>query len=87
MRARRTYPRIKPVRTRRAKYEIAVADGLVRAVLEGMEWARANPVVKKHVGRWEFDALPAVTRAEWIGRNVVGSFAHGAQNLIRYVDC
>jgi hypothetical protein len=79
--------KLAPSRAKRAKYAVAVADGIVRAVYEGMEWTRASSVEKKDVGRWEFAARPAVTRAEWIGRSVVGHFALGAQNPIRYVNC
>jgi hypothetical protein len=79
--------KLNPVRARRAKYAIAVADGIVRAVYERMEWTRATPAEKKDEGRWEFAAEPSVARAEWIGRSVVGHFAIGAQNPIRYVGC
>jgi hypothetical protein len=83
--ARRSW-RVSSSRVQRARYAVAVADGIVREVYGGVRWIPARRGSKDR-RRWLFTGQPAVDRASWIGCSVASYLPNGNQNPIRYVRC
>ena len=84
-------------RRERARYAMAVYDGIVQAVYEIDAWHRAGTTEYRHrpreevvvPGRWEFTGRPApeTVWARYVGRSVAATWTRGAANPITYVNC
>jgi hypothetical protein len=79
--------RISVKRAARASFALSVANGIVRAVYERLEWTRIDGGEGRDVGRCEFSAVPALSRAHWVGGSVVEYLPDGSQNPLRFVNC
>lgn len=79
-----------------ARYDLAVAKGLVREVYVIHQWHPAarttydsRPLREVNVpGRWEFtgEVAPAALRDKYLGCSVAHYFQHGNANPITYIN-
>ncbi|MBW3671771.1 MAG: hypothetical protein KY432_08890 [Acidobacteria bacterium] len=83
-------------RREKARYAMAIYDGVVRAVYEIESWHPAGTTDyatrergTNWEGRWEFEAHPAPPEIQerYLGKSVVSYLSKGSQNPIRYVGC
>lgn len=85
------------VRRAKARYAMAVFNGVVREVYVIDRWypAGSTPYTTRdaaeltRAGRWEFDghAADAAIREKYVGRSVSTYLALGSQNPVAYVAC
>jgi hypothetical protein len=83
------------VRREKARYAMAVFEGVVKEVYEIESWHPAgttNYTTRSDVdvaGRWEFlgNVAPPEVRETYLDHNVRGEFRRGAQSPVKYVNC
>lgn len=84
-------------RREKAKYALAVYDGVIREVYTVDRWAEAGSTAYRTrdksdfrlKGRWEFVGrlAPRTIRGRYVGKSVAHRMKRGNQNPITYVNC
>lgn len=76
-------------RREKAKYALAVYNGIIREVYEIEKWypAMARREEQKRQQRWRFDGKIATNLRHYVSGSTVRCANGGAQNPIRYVNC
>lgn len=77
------------VRRKKAKYAIAVHQGIILQVYEIKTWQQItnNNILPQDKGRWYFDGIVATDKQHYIGQSVKHYFKPHSSNPITYVNC
>ncbi len=75
-------------RCKRAKYALAVSNGIVRQVYEIHRWFQTDERIRDtNRFRWRFDGIVAENLQHYVGGNVAHYIKPGSQNPVRYINC